>query len=114
MPEPTTTTVPFGGSLLLLCLADMPGATPKFMKPVLVRKRHAAIAYALCVYPTAATASFSVKYLLQKVNTAFKVCVPGIAGSRSNPATTGTTYRDTSSRHLATTMLRTYDRNAWI
>lgn len=42
-------TVPFGASLLLPCLADMLGATPKLMKPVLVRKRHAAIAYALWV-----------------------------------------------------------------
>ena len=47
IPAPTTMTVPLGGSVLPDCLDTMPGATPKLMKPVLVRKRHAAIAYAL-------------------------------------------------------------------
>lgn len=48
MPAPTTMTVPCGGWLLVLfCLTDMAGATPKLMYPVLVRKRQAATAYGL-------------------------------------------------------------------
>ena len=110
MPAPTTMTVPFGGSSRLpLCFAAMPGATPKLIYPVLVRKRHAAIAYGLWAYPTAATASFSVKHLMYHcIVMSIHVSAHSTAGQRMSA------YLDTSSRHLATTILRTCQRHHFV
>ncbi len=60
------------------------------------------MAYGLWAYPTAATASFSVKYLMHNC-----IVMGTNVSAHSTAAQHMSAYLDTSSRHFATTMLRT-------